>query len=101
MPPTPQTRRPRAGTVFGFPLAGFSVFQSLLLSFAAAFFTFFATTCVSIFALLAWNGIGHHTVDYADTYRDVGFPAGIIVLAVALPYFATQWFRSKLQKDPR
>ena len=46
------------GRVLGFPLEGFGLFTSLLLSFAAAFFTFFATTCLSIFALLAWNLIG-------------------------------------------
>jgi hypothetical protein len=98
MPHSAQSRRKGRGTVLGFPLEGFSVFQSLLLSFAAAFFTFFATTCLSIFALLAWNGLGHHTVNYADTYLYVGFPAGVIVLAVALPYFATLWFRAKLHK---
>ena len=48
-----ETRR-GGGTVLGFPLDGFSLFQSLLLSVAAAFLTFFATTCLSIFALLAW-----------------------------------------------
>lgn len=92
-----QTHRP-GGTVFGFPLKGFGLFTSLLLSFAAAFFTFFATTCIAIFALLAWNLGGHHSVDFADSYRYVGFPAGVIVLVVALPLFGTLWVRAKLQK---
>ncbi len=92
-----QTHRP-GGTVFGFPLQGFGLFTSLLLSFAAAFFTFFATTCIAIFALLAWNLGGHHSVDFANTYRYVGFPAGVIVLVVALPLFGTLWVRAKLQK---
>ncbi len=92
-----QTHRP-GGTVFGFPLQGFGLFTSLLLSFAAAFFTFFATTCIAIFALLAWNLGGHHSVDFANTYRYVGFPAGVIVLVVALPLFGTFWVRAKLQK---
>jgi hypothetical protein len=92
-----QTPRP-GGTVFGFPLRGFGLFTSLLLSFAASFFTFLATTCVAIFALLAWNVGGHHTVDFADSYRYVGFPAGVIVLVVALPLFGTLWVRAKLQK---
>ncbi len=94
---TAQSER-QGGTFLGFPLAGFGLFTSLLLSFAAAFFTFFATTCVSIFALLLWNGIGKHTVDYADSYRDIGFPAGVIVLLVALPVFGTLWVRAKLRK---
>lgn len=86
------------GRVFGFPLRGFGFFTSMLLSFAAAFFTFFASTCIAIFALLAWNLGGHHSVNYADTYRYVGFPAGVIVLAVALPLFLTLWIRAKFQK---
>jgi uncharacterized membrane protein len=88
----------RGGSVLGFPLEGFSLFQSLLLSFAAAFFTFFATTCISIFALLAWNLLGSHSVNFADTYRYVGLPAGVLVLLVALPYFGSLWIRAKLRK---
>lgn len=89
-----QTRR--RGSVLGFPLEGFSLFQSLLLSFATAFFTFFATTCISIYTLLAWNLFGHHSVNFADTYRYVGFPAGVLMLLIALPYFGTLWLRAKL-----
>ncbi len=91
------SQRHPGGTVFGFPLQGFSLFQSLLLAFASAFFTFFATTCLSIFALMAWNIFGHHTVNYADTYLYVGFPAGVIVLIVALPLFVTLWIRARLR----
>ena len=89
----------RAGgvTVLGFPLAGFGLFQSLLLAVAAGFFTFFATTCVAIFALLGWNLIGHHAVNYADSYLWVGFPAGVLVLVVALPVFGVLWVRAKLR----
>lgn len=86
------------GKVLGFPLEGFGLFQSLLLSFAAAFFTFFATTCIAIFALLGWNLLGGHSVNFADTYRYVGLPAGLVVLVVALPYFLVLWIRAKLQK---
>jgi hypothetical protein len=92
------TARPAGGTVFGFPLMGFGLFTSLLLAFAAAFFTFFASTTVAIFALLAWNLIGHHAVNYADSYRYVGFPAGLLVLSVALPVFAVLWVRARVQK---
>jgi uncharacterized membrane protein len=86
------------GTVLGFPLEGFSLFQSLLLSVAAAFLTFFATTCLSIFALLAWNLLGSHSVNFADTYRYVGFPAGLLVLVVALPFFCALWVRARLRR---
>jgi hypothetical protein len=84
--------------IFGFPLEGFSLFQSLLLAFASAFLTFFATTCISIFALLAWNVVGGHAVSYADTYLYVGFPAGVLVLVVALPVFLALWVRAKARK---
>lgn len=97
MQPAPNTYR-RGGTVLGFPLQGFGLFTSLLLSFAAALFTFCVTTCVAIFALLVWNVGGHHSVDFADTYRDVGLPAAIVALAVALPVFGTLWVRAKLRK---
>jgi hypothetical protein len=83
------------GRVFGFPLKGFGLFTSLLLAMAAAFFTFFATTTVAIFALLAWNTFGHHAVSYAASYRYVGFPAGVVVLVVALPVFAVLWVKGK------
>ena len=85
-------------TVLGFPLEGFGLFQSLLLAFALAFFTFFASTCIAIFSLLGWNLIGGHSVNYADSYRYVGLPAALLVLAVALPYFTTLWVRAKLRR---
>jgi ABC-type nickel/cobalt efflux system permease component RcnA len=88
----------RGARVFGFPLEGFSLFQSLLLAFASAFLTFFGTTCASIFALLAWNLVGGHSVNYADTYLYVGFPAGVLVLVVALPLFLVLWIRAKARR---
>ena len=88
----------RSGTVLGFPLRGFSLFQSLLLSFAAALFTFCATTCVSIFALLVWNQLLGHSIDFADTYRYIGLPASLLALAIALPYFITLWVRAKIRQ---
>jgi len=94
----PEIKRRAGGTVLGFPLKGFGLFTSILLPIAAAFFTFFASTTIAIFALLAWNLIGHHAVSYADSYRYVGFPAGALVLVVALPVFAALWIRAKLGK---
>ena len=93
---TAQNRR-AGGTVFGFPLEGFGLFSSLLLSVAAAVFTFSATTCIAIFALLAWNVGGHHTVNYADSYLYVGFPASMVILLIALPVFGALWIRGKMR----
>jgi hypothetical protein len=67
MPQTAHTSRAAGGSFLGFPLEGFSLFQSLLLSFASAFFTFFASTFLAIVSLLVWNGIGGHSVNYADS----------------------------------
>ena len=92
------SQHPAGGTFLGFPLAGFSFFQSLLLTFASAFFTFFATTCTAIFSLLGWNLLGDHTVNYADSYLYVGFPAGVVVLVIALPLFGTLWLRAKVRR---
>ncbi len=91
--------RPEGGTVLGFPLKGFGFFTSLLLSFAAAFFTFFATTTVAIFSLMVWNLSGQRPISYVASYRYVGFPAFVVVLVVALPVFGTLWVRAKLRKD--
>ncbi len=89
----------RSVKVWGFPLEGFNLFQGLLLAIAAAFFTFFATTCIAIFALLIWNLFDPRALSHAaDTYRYVGFPAGILVLVVALPFFLTLWLRAKMRK---
>ena len=93
------TMQPHAGgTILGFPLGGFSFLQSLLLAFTSAFFTFFATTCIAIFALLGWNLVGHHSVNYADSYLFVGFPAAVLALLIALPLFGTLWVRAKLRR---
>lgn len=90
--------RPNSGTFLGFPLEGFGLLTSLLLVFASAFFTFFASTTIAIFALLAWNLFGGHSVNYADSYRYVGFPAGVVVLIIALPVFGTLWIRARLRR---
>jgi hypothetical protein len=98
LPQSLTSLQPGGGTFLGFPLSGFSFFQSLLLAVASAFFTFFATTCIAIFSLLAWNLIGGHTVNYADSYLYIGFPAGVLVLVIAIPLFGTLWVRAKLRK---
>jgi len=89
-----QNSRAAGGAVFGFPLRGFGLFSSLLLSFASALFTFCITTMVAIFVLLAWRFAGHNP-NFADTYLYVGLPSALLVLAVALPFFIAVWIRAK------
>ena len=88
----------KSGRIFGFPLEGFSLFQSLLLAFASAFFTFFLSTTVAIFVLLFWNMGAAHKINFADSYMYVGFPAGALVLLLALPYFLFIWIRATTHK---
>jgi hypothetical protein len=90
-------RRGQGGKIFGFPLRGFGLFSSLLLSFASSLFTFCLTTMVAIFAMLIYRANGHPAVDMAIAYRDIGFPASMVVLAVALPFFLTLWIRAKIK----
>jgi hypothetical protein len=88
----------KGGTVLGFPLRGFSLFSSFLLSFAVSLLTFCITTMVAIFSLLVWNLGGKHSVDYAISYRDIGFPASLVVLVLALPFFLFLWVRAKIHQ---
>jgi hypothetical protein len=82
--------------LLGIPLGDFGFFSSLLLSLASGFLAFFSTLFLAIVTLLVWNGIGHHQVNYADTYLYVAFPIGLIVLVVALIFFTGTWLRRKL-----
>ena len=86
------------GRVLGFPLAGFSLFQCLLLAAATGFFVFFLATTLAIFALLGWNLAGHHAVSYAVSYRYIGFPAGVTALAAALVLFLALWLKRKIRR---
>ncbi len=85
-----------SGTFLGFPLEGFGLFTSFLLAASSGFFTFFLVTAISIFSLLIWNQMLHHTVNYANAYLYFGFPAAVVVWAVALVVFGTLWVRAKI-----
>jgi hypothetical protein len=82
--------------LLGIPLGDFGFFSSLLLSLASGFLTFFATLFLAIISLLVWNILGHHQVNYADSYRYVAFPLGLIVLAAAFFFFTGTWLRRRL-----
>lgn len=84
--------------VFGFPLKGFSLFQGALLSVSAGLLAFCITTTIAIFVLLFLKLHGHPDIDMAISYRDIGFPVAVIVLAIALPTFAILWVKGKFEK---
>ena len=81
--------------LLGIPLGDFGFFSAILLSLASGFLTFFASCFVAIIALLCWNLFGHHQINYADSYRYVAFPLGIIVLVCALVFFTGTWLRRR------
>jgi hypothetical protein len=85
-----------AGTFFGIPLGDFGIFSSLLLSFSLGFASFFLATFLAIFTLLFYNEGGHHNVDFANTYKFVGLPVGLVVLAASLIFFGSLWIRRKV-----
>lgn len=87
----------RAGRrVPGFPVEGFGLVQSLLLLMASTLIAFFGATAAAIFALLAWNLAGHHTVNYADSYLYAGLPAAVLAFVVAASVLAVLWLRARL-----
>jgi hypothetical protein len=84
----------------GFPLEGFGLFTSLLLTASSGFFTFFLVTALSIFGLLFWNQILGHKVNYANSYLYFGFPAAVVVWSIALVVFGTLWIRARVGYGP-
>jgi hypothetical protein len=84
------------GSFLGFPLEGFGLFTSLLLTVASGFLAFFLVTALSIFGLLGWNILGHHTVNYANSYLFFGFPTAVAVWTIALLVFGTLWVRARI-----
>lgn len=91
-------RRSAPGTLFGIPFGDLGWFGSLLIGVASGFFAFFATTFCAIVAILVCNTALHTRIDYALSYRRVGFPIGVIVMAAALGYLGTLWVRRVLRK---
>jgi hypothetical protein len=87
-----------AGYVFGVPVGDLGWFTSLLMGVASGFAAFFAATFCGIFGILIWNTATHGTVDFALSYRAVGLPVGLLVMAVALTFLGTMWVRRMLRK---
>jgi ABC-type dipeptide/oligopeptide/nickel transport system permease subunit len=86
-------RARREGVLFGIPLGDLGWFQSLLMGLATGFAAFFATTFVSIMVLLFYRVGSGHNPDFAISYRDIGFPVGVVVLVLALGYLSVLYAR--------
>ena len=90
------------GFVFGVPVGDLGWFTSLLIGLALGMAAFFFATFLGIFFILIYNQAGHHVgsaaLDYADSYRRVGLPAGALVAITALGYLGMLWTKRKLRR---
>ena len=60
---------------------------------------FFASTFCAILFILIYNTVTHSSIDFGFSYRRVGFPIGILVMAAALSYLASLWFKRVLRRS--
>jgi hypothetical protein len=100
--PTHATATPRtfgAGYLFGVPLGDMGWFGSLLMGVASGFMAFFASTFCAIVFILIYNSATHRSIDFALSYRRVGFPVGVVVMVVALCYLGTLWCKRILRRS--
>lgn len=86
-------RARQEGVLFGIPLGDLGWFSSLLMGLATGFAAFFLTTFVSIMSFLVYRIVSGHNPDFAKTYRDIGFPVGVVVLIAALTYLSVLYAR--------
>ncbi len=88
----------RNGYLFGAPMGDLGWFTSLLMGTATGFAAFFASTFLAIFSILIYNTVTHRAVDFALSYRRVGLPVGLTVMAVALGYLGMLWAKRQFRR---
>jgi hypothetical protein len=89
------------GELFGIPLGDLGWFQSLLMGVATGMAAFFLTTFLAIVVLLVYilvTGKPAGAVDFALTYKAVGLPVGLVVMASALGFLGVQWAKRMARK---
>jgi hypothetical protein len=87
-----------AATLFGIPIGELGWFTSLLMGTATGFAAFFAATFLGILSILILNSAGHRSIDFALSYRRVGFPVGMVMLVTAWSYLGTLWLRRQMRR---
>jgi len=87
------------GYLFGVPLGNLGWFATLLMAVASGFVAFFASTFCAIVFILIHNSAARRQIDFALSYRRVGLPVGLIVLALALGTLGTLWLRRILHRS--
>ncbi len=86
------------GYLFGVPVGDLGAFGSLLIGLASGFVAFFAGTFFGIVGIAIYNGATHRGVDLAWSYKRIGLPLGVVVMAVALGYLGMLWSKRKLRQ---
>ena len=81
--------------MLGLPVGRFGLFATCLLAWALGLIAFCVSCFFSILGLLAYNTLGHHSVDFADSYRYVAFPVGLVTMVVSFFALLTLWVRRK------
>ena len=86
-------RARRDGVLFGIPLGDLGWFASLLMGVATGMAAFFFATFCAIVVMLFQQMATGHVPHYDNSYRFVGFPIGVTVMALALTYLGFNWAR--------
>ena len=73
----------------GAPVGDFSFLQTLLITGATGVASFFAATFFAIVTILILNEGLHRQIDFADSYKWVGLPVGIVMLCAAAVYLGS------------
>jgi hypothetical protein len=79
--------------LFGAPVGDFSFLQTLLITVATGFASFFATTFLAIMSLLIYTESTGRKVDFGIAYRWFGLPVGILMLFTAAVYLGSLLLR--------
>lgn len=85
--------------LFGIPIGGLGWFATLLIGTAAGFAAFFGGTFLGIVGIMLANAARHSAIDYADAYRWIGFPLGLVVLSLSLAFLIALRIRRAVRKS--
>lgn len=99
VPATPEATSPHTqrtvgkGYLFGLPLGNLGCIATIAISLLVGCASFFASTFLGIVGLLIDNMATHQTPDYTISYRLIGLPVGLLMLAITFLYLGYLWVR--------
>ena len=88
---------PRTNGGFLEKLSGFGLFATVLLSIALGLTVFCVSCFLAILSVLIYNQVGHHAVNFADTYKFVALPAGSVTTVVSFIFLFALWIRRRVR----